>query len=414
MKKDNILNYLFVCIIINMIPIAMLGVLDISEGIYTLLNAITYMLEILIILYAVRNNIKKVPNKKVSLLLLFLLMQITIQIINYFKQYSIQFQDIIHIMAVTVNIFIFIICTSYSKVEKENIIKFMKKMVFLGIFACIYNLVINATKMLNISNIVSSYSVSFSSFFPNRNQFGIFLITMILSNLYIKQSNRSAFYKIAEILFIINLALTMSRNSIIGMIFVYIIKFYLDCFVTKKISKKKVLIVSLIILIVITAIIIVLNNENYSRLINKLFIRTDTLETGSGRTDVWKNGIDMVVNNNIVLGIGRFNAIELNKTLYNSKLENFHSIYVETFVTYGFVGLIILFALFKYIIKRIKRCSLDLEYKNILLTSFFVFMIISIFETTTRFAIGYADIMNMIYFIVIPIILTTEKTKEIL
>lgn len=416
MKKNNILSYVFICIIINMIPISLLGVFNISDSIYTILNAIAYMLEILIMIYAVRNNIKKVSNKKVYLLLLFLLMQIIVQIINYFnfEQYSIQFQEVVHILSVIVNIFVFIICTSYSKVEKEDIIKFMKKMVYLGVLLCCYNIIINATKILNISNIISSYSVSFSSIFPNRNQFGLFLITMILSNLYIKQLNKNFFYKFVEVFFIINLVLTMSRNSIIGMISIYIIKFYLDCFVSKKISKKKILIVSLIILTMITAIIIILNNNQYMQLIDRLFIRSDTLETGSGRTQVWKNGIEMVVNNNIIIGIGRFNAIRLNKTLYNSKLDQFHSIYIETFVTYGLTGLIILFVLFKYIMKRIKRSSLDLEYKNILITSLFVFMIISIFETTTRFAIGYADIMNMVYFIVIPIILTTENKEELL
>lgn len=416
MKKNNILSYVFICIIINMLPISLLGVFNISDSIYTILNAIAYMLEILIMIYAVRNNIKKVSNKKIYLLLLFFLMQIIVQIINYFnfKQYSIQFQEVVHILSVTVNIFVFIICTSYSKVEKEDIIKFMKKMVYLGVLLCCYNIIVNANQILNILNISSSYSVSFSSIFPNRNQFGLFLITMILSNLYIKQLNKNFFYKFVEVFFIINLVLTMSRNSIIGMISIYIIKFYLDCFVSKKISKKKILIVSLIILTMITAIIIILNNNQYMQLIDRLFIRSDTLETGSGRTQVWKNGIEMVVNNNIILGIGRFNAIRLNKTLYNSKLEQFHSIYIETFVTYGLTGLIILFVLFKYIMKRIKRSSLDLEYKNILITSLFVFMIISIFETTTRFAIGYADIMNMVYFIVIPIILTTENKEELL
>lgn len=413
MKKNNILTYLFVCIIINIIPTAMLKVLEIPNKIYVIANAICYALIILIMLHAVRKEIKKVPNKKIILLITFVLLQIIVQIVNYFCQGSIQFLDIVNILSVTINIFIFIICVSYSNVEKEDIQEFMKKMVLLGLVACLYNIIINGMQMLNIAKLTNSYIANFSSFFPNRNQFGSFIVTILLANLYIKQENKKNFYKLAEIIFIINLVLTMSRTAIIGMIFMYIIKFCLDYFYIKKISKNRFIFITFMIMILIVVMIFVFTSERYIKLIDKLFIRSENIQTGYGRTTVWKNGIDMILNGNYLLGLGRFNAVNLNKTVYNSHLEYFHSIYIETFVTYGIVGIIFLFLLFKYIIKRISKSSLDRVYKNIFITYVGVFMIISIFETTTRFSIGYADIMNMIWFITVPIIVSSKNSMYI-
>lgn len=408
-KKPNVLNYLFFCIVINMIPTIMLKIFSVSNGIYTMLNGFVYIIEIIIMIYAIRNSIKMISNKKIMWLLLFLLMQISTQIVNYFNQGNIEFQDIIHIVSVIINVFVFILCMPYSKIEKEDIYKFMKKMVFLGVIACIYNVIVNGTSILHIASMTSSYAVKLSSFFPNRNQFGIFMIIVLLSNLYVKQSNKKLRYKLSEIFFIFNLILTMSRNSIIGMICIYIIKFYLDCFTTKKISKNKALIVTLFIIAVCIFIGIILSNETYMNLINKLFIRSDSLESGSGRFAVWKNGINIVLDNNVLLGVGRFNGIKLNKELYNSDLEYFHSLYVETFVIYGIVGLVMIYLLFKYIIASIIKSSLDREYKNILLTATLTFLIISIFETTTRFSIGYADMMALMYFISIPLMCLSIK-----
>lgn len=337
-KKVNILDYLFFCIIINTVPTFLLGTKRISEGSYTKLNIIVYALQTGIMLLCIRKKIKKLPVKTICFLSIFVLLQILAQLVNYLKGESIQNNDIFNMISVTINLFIYIFCLKYFVIDETDLIDFMKKIVYIGIIACAFNIVINGLSFFSITTVASSYSVSFSSFFPNRNQFGIFMLICIIANIYIMRQNRKATSILIQVLFIGNLILTMSRNSILGLAVLYMAKLYLNY----KEKNKKVPISIVIFLVIVFAIVIlfgiyILSNENILEIVNKLFIRTDNLKSGSGRFQLWLNGINITIDNNFLLGVGRFKGIELKNIIYDSELNSFHSIYIEIFVTYGII-----------------------------------------------------------------------------
>lgn len=410
-KTKSVLNYLFFCIVINMIPPILLAETNISGGMYTVVNAAIYVIELLIMLNAVKENFAKVKGKQVVLLSMLFLLQILTQIINIYKGYSLIFEDVVHILSVTINIFVFIICLPYTQITKEELETFMKKMVMLGFVACVYNVIKNISMITSLSSLTSSYSANISSFFPNRNQFGIFLLEMLISNLYVKASTDKKFYKFTEIFFIINLLLTMSRNSILGLIAIYVIKFYIEFFTTKRISKNKMIFTTLLLLAMIVAVCIIISTPKYMNVVEKLFIRSNTLETGSGRTTLWRNAIDLTLNNNWLIGVGRFNALRLNANLYNSDLE-FHSVYIEVFATYGIIGIIAFILFISSIIKKTTNKYINKGIQNIPKITIIVFLVISIFETVTRFSIGYADMMGLIFFIALPLLISNMKVDE--
>lgn len=401
--KNNIFNYLFFCIIINLIPTALYGAVGIGKSTYVLLNAIAFTMQTIIMLYFFRNVIKYIPNRRICLLMMFVCLQILTQISNIFIWNSINYSDIFSIISVTINLFIFIICCWNMSVTEEQLLGFMKKITILAFIACVYNIISNASGIASILTILSSYSVSFSSFFPNRNQFGIFLLIAIISNLYIINKEKKKRNSLLQMFFIVNLALTMSRTSMIGVMVVYFIKTILDYRIYKE-TLRTFLGKMIIIIIVIISVMVTLNNERLMNTIDRLYIRSDTLESGSGRIDVWKNGLNILVDNNILIGVGRFNAIELNHQIYNSELNYFHSMYIETIVTYGCVGFIAFVCLIYKIVARIRYGEMNWKYKNILYSGIISFLAISSLETTTRFSIGYSDTISMLYFFVIPIL----------
>lgn len=413
-QNKNILNYLFICIVINIIPTVLLGEFNISNKIYTLLTIGVYVIQTLIMLWYIKDKIKTTSKKMVISIIIFFILQVITQIVNIVNFGIIEIKDIANILAVAINIYIFVYIASKFEVTKEQFVDFMKKMILLGVVSCIYNFIVNFETIINIFNIQNSYELNLKSFLANRNQYGIFLIIMLISNLYVMENTRKKVYILLQIVFIISVILTMSRNAIIGMLLIHIL--YL-CFNAKNIlqrmSKNQKILVLLIVLgILILISLIIIFVPSIMETIDKLFIRVYTINTETGRIRLWLDGIKMS-KNNLITGIGRFKAIELNNTIYNSSLEQFHNIYIETFVTYGIIGLIYLIYFIVKFIKKIKDSAIDKKQKNIMLISVVVFLVISCFETTCRLSIGYADTISMIYFIAIPIIYSNIKGQKV-
>ena len=140
-------------------------------------------------------------------------------------------------------------------------------------------------------------------------------------------------------------------------------------------------------------------------------MRTSTGDLTSGRTKVWANGIE-IWQNNPLIGVGRFQAININMTIYNSNLNQFHNIYIETLVSYGIVGLVGLAYIIIREMKEVKNSLIDKISKKLMIISIAVFLVISFFETTCRFAIGYVDTLNMIFYFTIPLIYANIKGEK--
>ena len=69
-QNKNILNYLFICIVINMIPTIMLGTFNVPVKVYTMANGIAYFVELMLMIYSIRKNIMHISNKKIINLLI--------------------------------------------------------------------------------------------------------------------------------------------------------------------------------------------------------------------------------------------------------------------------------------------------------------------------------------------------------
>lgn len=413
----NILNALFFCIVLNIAPIALLGGLKISSGLYNLLYAVAYAIQILVLLITCKKVLYKI-NKKEALILVVAILNSILSILFSFLSFQyFNVNEYIFIASLALNVLFFLILIPKFDVTYEQLVVFIEKMIFIGVISVAVNLVLNFRMITNLSAITNSYSVNFSSFFPNRNQFGLFmLIISILNALLITIKNKKV-NKVLQVVFIINLILSMSRNSILGLVIFYIVRF-----ISSKTSRgkdfrvrpKHIFILSLAVIFTSILLSIVLNNVIIQNKISELFIRADNLESGSGRFDTWGNGINIAFNHNIIFGVGRYLAIHLNHILYHNGLEYFHSLYVEKLATHGVIGLLWLLYVMSYVLLRVKKSELKTGVKSIAIGSIISFWIFSIFETTTRFSIGYADSIFLIFFFTFPLVLSNLKKDKAL
>lgn len=405
--KQKFLNYsvldlMFIIIVSNILPVAMLGLLDISQTIYTILVALVYIIQSVLCLVYCYRQLSKIT-KTDYLILGVAIVNCMLSIgYSFYKLDYFNLKEVLFSISMIYNILIFILLVSKFSITKKDINQFLQRLVILGLFSVALNIILHFNDFSMIFVADNSYNLVFSSFFPNRNQFGIFMLIITISNTMLYKFNRENKYLVYGIIFIVNLFLSMSRTSMLGL-FVFLVVFIFNEYIKGNkikfyIDKKTVI----ILFFGIISLIILLLSTDFLSVINKMFIRTETIKSGSGRFDLWNDAFSIVMNNNLFVSVGRFTAINLNQLLFNSDLNQFHSIYIEKFVTHGLVGLIWLIVLLFMMLKSIIKLPDCL--KSVLLASFISFLFISLFETTTRFSIGYADAMSTIFFFSFPLI----------
>ena len=220
--ESNNLKALFTSIIIMFLPFFISFTLLETTNYLLPLVAFAYILQTIIISSSYLKD--KVYYKVIIFTIILMVIQLITVASNSLLGINTNYNDYINLTAKTVNYFLLFGIMLNIKTTKENIIYFMKYMIIFAIIACLYNIVKNWTLILNLTNITSSYQVDLKSFFPNRNQFGMFLFIAIVANNYrtLVSKKNSAYYMV-NFLLIMNLMMTMSRGAILAVLIFYII-----------------------------------------------------------------------------------------------------------------------------------------------------------------------------------------------
>ncbi len=180
--ESNNLKALFTSIVVMFLPFFIS---------FTLLNTTNYLMPLVAFAYIIQTIIisrSYLRDKVYYKVIIFTMMYMVIRMItissNSLMGINTNYNDYINLIAKTVNYFLLFGIMLNVKTTKEYIIYFMKYMIIFAVIACLYNIVTNWTLILNLTNITSSYQVHLKSFFPNRNQFGMFLFIAIVANNY--------------------------------------------------------------------------------------------------------------------------------------------------------------------------------------------------------------------------------------
>jgi O-antigen ligase len=140
-----------------------------------------------------------------------------------------------------------------------------------------------------------------------------------------------------------------------------------------------------------------------------LFIRNIILrpESGTtGRSDIWKIGIDVLKDNNFVNGLGLNTGIEFGKSR-GLVLEQFHSFYIEVLLSGGFVELIFIAIIITSVFVNCKKLNKKTRY--IVQGRILGFLSLGFFESVSLFSIGYVDILFSIMIIALPLLMVNSQ-----
>lgn len=413
-KEENILPILlFIVVLVNYLPIIALNfTTKMSRAIGIVPMAISLFIEciILIAYYYKKIQIKKEMCYNFLVLLVITVIFLIIQVINFFNN-QLKILDLANIICKFINIFLFYILIMGVNVEEKYISNFMKAIVFMGIIACVQNIILYYDDILGHLGLVELNKGLYAckSFFPQKNPFAFFLYVSIISTIFLLQKDYKTMYKIflsgALILFLFNLILTFSRTGTVITI-LFIVLYFLA---TNKISKKTK-IVAIILSSAITIIVICLLEQYNSGLLQRI-LRTETIKNFTGRTEFWDLSKEMLSESpiNMLFGVGRFRATTL---IEKYGVTQFHNTYVEFLVSGGILELIYCMSFYIIVLIKIIKSKMDRKYKSIYILMILTFFMYMLFESLGRFSIGWSDTICMIFFITIPL-LHSNSSNEI-
>ena len=402
----SLLDVLFLCIVVNLFPYILLSIFDVSSFVYSCSILGSYLVELFLIISSIKKENVRITSNEKKILLVVFLVQVFAQVFNLIQFHHILVNDILNIFVVTLNIVLFLFVITKIDCSKDDFVLFMKRLVLLGLFTCAYNIV-NIDQIFSLFTIDNAYSVSISSIFPNRNMYGQFLLFCTFANMFLLNNVAPQNKKrllIVQIVFVINIVLTLSRNALMGLVVFYISVLILNrSKIIKKLGKEKL--VYLAKFTVVSAIVaVVFLPLLFPSLINSfsnLFLRFETIDLNSGRLYVWISGLTLALKSPL-LGFGRFQGVNLFQTMFDSSLNQFHNIWIETLVEFGLVGVFLLILVLYFILKNLFH--LDNSDRNVFLAGIFTFLFTSFFESLCRFSLGYVDFISLLMIFALPIL----------
>ena len=410
-SKDNMPVILFFVILINYIPLILPNMISKkSYGVGTLSMAICFGIEcvLLICVFLRKIEITKIMKKNIVLLGIISIILFIIQIKNYFIG-KYELLDFVNIICLFINILLLFIGMIDFKVEERKINTFMKMIVFMGVIACINNMILYFNEILQTLGITKiAGSINMKSFFANRNQFAFFLYIAIMSNIFVILTQKNnLIYKFLMLLFFVNLFFSMSRTGMLvtGIFFgVYFLA-------SDKIKfKNKIIILGLCIILTIITFLVMMKINPF--LVNYIG-RFDRIKDLSGRTDIWERGINLVLENpiNLIFGVGRFQGTEL--LVFKTKtFSQFHNIYIDSLVTGGIMLLVYILYIYYFVIRKLKDSNIDKKYRALYVAMFITFVIYICFESFGRFSIGASDTLCLVFFVAIPLLHANSIKKN--
>lgn len=389
-KDDSNAKYtgaLLSAFILMAIPQILSGYASLKIALYIL----CYILSIVIMVLALSKCRIHTDKAKIWIVLLYIVINILPFLRNTITGMDTSINDIIDLPIKITSMILFFLLTP-TNMNDEHLRKFYKGVSVFILIASIYNIFLNANEILRIFNIRNSYLLNFSSFFPNRNTFAMYLVCGVYSTLQLIDGEIDKRHKRKWLLVLVfllaNIVLTMSRTSMLTSIIILLPA----CLSFLKKKKANTIILLPLLAIMLLAII---GNHQINNTVERLFIRS---EAGtSGRSELWLRGIQQSRRYGVITGAGYYTALD------DGKASQYHSMYVDTLVDTGLLGILAKSIILVYIYRCPKKTKKPKRLPRKYITFMLSILFMGLFESVNFFALGSSEMVFTIMCISIPL-----------
>lgn len=421
LRSENLIPFiLFLIVLINYIPLFKGNfVPDISNSyaVTTKEMAICFGIELVLLAIFLLGRIKILKVNTIVNFVLLLVTTIILAIIQRQNYLSGNYErlDVMNISCIFLNILMLFVAFTNLKVEEKYMTYFFAGMVVVGLASCIVNVYLYKEEILSMFE--TAKLISIKSFFAHRNQFAVFLYVSVISNIMlILRANKKivkALLFIPLIIFGVSLITTSSRTGIAATA-LFIVLFFITTSSIK--ITHKFFIVYLLTVVVISGVVITINKYpetavKVEEFVENVLIREGTIKNFTGRDIFWKIALEVLQENkiNMSFGIGRFLAIDL---IEEYTVTQFHNFYIEALMTGGIMELAFFIFIHIFTLIKVLISKIDKKYKLLYLSMLMSLAVYGMFESMSRFSIGCADTLCLVFFVTVPLLHSNTYQKK--
>lgn len=394
-SSKQLTNLLILWFFITILPQMMLLTRE-DSGNFTIKIALLGIFLILIFYYALRNPIKFNITSVLGWIW-FMLIQLTSNIV--LKPSVVENNNTIYINIILSSLYILIFLVMFDRLilSSQDIRRFCKFYLIIVMYACLYNIINNYDVLGRILSVTSTYQYSLSSFFSNRNTFAIFLSFGIIACFILHDSEESYgkyefLINVCLIVIGLNLLLTNARTSIFSTMIYILLRYYL-------VNKKRFVSFMVKLFVIVASLILIVWVTGMGSYIINIVIRPNSGFTN--RDIIWRTGIDVFINNNIIFGTGEVYPKLLVEAITGN--TGFHSTYISLLV---FGGVSLLGFHFLLIKKTLSRCRSIMKYDTKiginLMSAIFMYLVSSMAETNILFYSSALNVVATIFIVLLP------------
>lgn len=280
-----------------------------------------------------------------------------------------------------------------SGISIDNIFSFYKIIVYFMFIAAVYNMIIHANSLIHMTSLSVYNSEEISSFFDNKNTYGVFLIFGSLAATILRINFKQTRWSIFTILFLINEMMAMCRTAIIISLVLISISFIIN-------SDKKIRsIIVLFVLIAVLTIICNTNTEISNYITNNMFGSTRSLNS---RTGFIENMLPLIRGEHFWVGYGNSNASKL-AVQYAGNFY-YHNTYLKNMISGGIVKLFLQMSLVITSINYGLKCRCyNRNIGNLCIISTAVYLIYAYVEAVVLLDTPVVSIMVTMFIISMPV-----------
>ena len=270
--------------------------------------------------------------------------------------------QLIGILIIVAMIYMFICVPRITmNIEIDNVVYFLDAFIILMLYATIYNAIKYSNAVFNFASVRNAYSDMMSSFFDNKQTFGMFVMMAMMCSVLRYVMTLKKKYLMMFLLFAFHVVICLSRTAMVAaIVFLFLVAVLL--------RQYKVFSWGIVLGIIAAVVLMNVNSSLNHYISNVVLFGTDT--TMGVRTSIWTEGLKALTGFQLWFGYGEGSTTTILR--YFAGATYSHNGIVQVLITGGIIKLILYIIILVNGIRTIRRIRYAYPVESKVLFSSFV------------------------------------------